>query len=231
MRNLGKRKLGGQGSQTALEGALLSKIVLPKAVSSKYVRRNKARFSVVLAGWVCASALACSGNKPKLRAAADWDRSADLTPTKTFNVARSKLLPPNLTPEQNDLVGLIEAATKRELVRKGYVEAPVETAQLVATTHFLARERLGVSTYTCENYWQYAMYEGAVLPAGAAPPCQESAIAGFEEGTLMIDVYDTRRKELVWHGWASAPRPQPGSKETAALVERATLDILDHFPP
>jgi hypothetical protein len=205
--------------------------------------RSKTRGSVALVRWcrsarwwlagsllVCSS-LACSGNAPRMRAAADWDRSADLSPTKTFNVTRSKLLPPNLTPEQNSWVSIIEAATKRELVRKGYVEAPADTAELIATSHFMARERLGVSTYTCENYWRYEMYEGAVLPAGAVPPCQESAIASYEEGTLMIDVYDTRSKELVWHGWASAPRPQPGSKDTPALVEQATVDILDHFPP
>lgn len=187
-------------------------------------------FGGLVLGGLSLAALGC-GRATPVRAAADWDRSVDLGPTKTFSVTRSRLLPSNLTPEQEALVSMVETLTKRELVEKGYVEAPAASADLIATSHFMVRERIGVKTYTCENYWQHELYEGSVLPAGAVTPCQESAIAGYAEGTLMIDVYDTHRKELVWHGWASAPRPAPGSNEAPVVVERATLAILDHFPP
>jgi len=128
-------------------------------------------------------------------------------------------------------VGMVETLTKNDLIDKGYVEAPTASADLIATSHFMVRERIGVKTYTCENYWQHEMYEAAVLPGGAVAPCQESAIAGFAEGTLMIDIYDSHLQQLVWHGWASAPRPTPGTDEASAVVHRATLDILAHFPP
>jgi hypothetical protein len=47
----------------------------------------------------------------------------------------------------------------------------------------------------------------------------------------MIDVYDTERKELVWHGWATAKKPKPDAPATAQLVQQATRDILERFPP
>jgi hypothetical protein len=175
--------------------------------------------------------LACAGCGTAVRASADWERGADLAPSKTFSVARSTELPQSLTPEQTQLVQLVDDTIKRELARKGYREVELPAAQLVATTHFARRDRTTVNTYTCHNYWQDEMYEGARLPAGAVQSCQESEIVKFEEGVLLIDVYDTQRKQLVWHGWASGKRPAPGSSSTPELVQRAALDILERFPP
>jgi len=166
-----------------------------------------------------------------VKAGADWERGVDLSPSKKFSVERSGLLPADITPAQLQLVQLIEDTTKAELTRKGYQEAPKAEAQLIATAHFTSRERTGINTYVCDNYWHYEMYEGAVLPAGAVPPCQESVLSTFDEATLLIDVYDTTRKELVFHGWASAKRPEAGASGVPALVKQATLDILERFPP
>src|SRR5262245_55135371 len=80
-------------------------------------------------GWGLASCVAglllatagCGAASP-VRAAADWDRSVDLRPMKTFSVTRSRLLPANLTPQQEALVGMVETLTKNDLIDKGYVE-------------------------------------------------------------------------------------------------------------
>jgi hypothetical protein len=181
-------------------------------------------------GVVIVTACAACGTTA-VRASADWERGVDLRPSKTFTVSRSAELPASLTPEQEQLVQLVESTIKKELARKGYQEVPLPTAQLVATSHFASRERTNVNTYVCHNYWQDEMYEGAKLPAGAVQSCQESEIVKFEEGLLLIDVYDTQRKQLVWHGWASGRKPKPGSSTTPDLVQRATLDILERFPP
>jgi len=176
-------------------------------------------------------ALGGLGCGASVHAFSDWERGVDLRPTKTFSVARSPLLPRDLTPEQARLVDVVEATTRQELIRKGYREAPRAEAQLLATSHFTERDRIGTKTQDCENYWQDVMYEGALLPGGAVAPCQETVLTTFEEGTLLIDVYDTQRKELVWHGWASAPEPEPGAANTPALLQQATLTILARFPP
>lgn len=193
------------------------------------MRAGSTLLSVLLLGGGMVTASA--GCSAPVRASVDWERGVDLSPSKTFVVVRSAELPEHLTPEQEKLVLLVEDTIKRELSRKGYREVPRPTAQLVASSHFASRERTNVNTYTCHNYWQDAMYEGAVLPSGAVQACQESELTKFEEGVLMIDVYDTERKELVWHGWATARRPKPGASATPELVQQATLDILERFPP
>jgi uncharacterized protein DUF4136 len=197
-----------------------------------HVRRpnpKPGRVCGVLAAAVLAwGSVACGS---AVKASADWERGADLAPTKTFSVAHSPLLPKDLTPEQRDLVALVEATISKELTRKGYKEAAASDAQLVAMSHFERRERSSVSTFKCDNTWRYEMYEGAVLPAGAVAPCQDSMINKFEEGVLLIDIYDARLKELVWHGWAYGKRPDPASEKLAGIVQQATLDILERFPP
>ena len=202
-------------------------LMLLRAAQKRRILRVLAPALLLGGGLVTASA----GCSAPVRASADWERGVDLSPSKTFSVARSAELPEHLTPEQEHLVQVVDQTIKRELARKGYREVSRPTAQLVATSHFASRERTNVNTYTCHNYWQDAMYEGAVLPAGAVQACQESELTKFEEGVLMIDVYDTERKELVWHGWATAKRSEPGATATAELVQQATLDILERFPP
>jgi hypothetical protein len=197
--------------------------------AARHCRADGAARGACMLGVVLVTA--CAGCGTAVRASADWERGADLRPSKTFSVSRSAELPPSLTPEQEQLVQLVESTIKQELARKGYREVPLPTAQLVATSHFAHRERTNVNTYACHNYWQDAMYEGALLPAGAVQSCQESELVKFEEGVLLIDVFDTERKELVWHGWASGRRPKPGSSSTPGLVQQATLDILERFPP
>ncbi len=184
--------------------------------------------TMLLGGGLVTGSAGCSA---PVRASADWERGVDLAPSKTFSVARSAELPEHLTPEQEHLVQVVDDTIKRELSRKGYREVARPTAQLVATSHFTRRERTNVNTYTCHNYWQDAMYEGAVLPAGAVQACQESELTKIEEGVLRIDVYDTERKELVWHGWATARKSEPGVVAAPELVQQATLDILERFPP
>jgi hypothetical protein len=181
--------------------------------------------------WVAAAACLSVACGSAVKASADWDRGADLSPSKTFSVAHSLLLPKDLTPEQRELVAVVESTIARELQRKGYEEAPLGSARLVATSHFEVRERSSVSTFKCDNYWNNAMYEGAVLPAGAVPPCQNSMIKKFDQGVLMIDIYDSQLKELVWHGWAYGKRPDPESEKLAGIVQQAAVDILERFPP
>jgi hypothetical protein len=187
--------------------------------------RSRGVLAVAAVGW---GSVACGAS---VKASADWERGADLAPSKTFSVAHSPLLPKDLTPEQRDLVALVETTITRELTRKGYTEAAPTDAQLVAMSHFERRERSSVSTFKCDNHWRYEMYEGAVLPSGAVAPCQDSTINKFEEGVLLIDIYDSKRKELVWHGWAYGKRPDPASAKLAGIVQQATVDILERFPP
>jgi hypothetical protein len=181
----------------------------------------------LVVAWGCGTA--------PMHAAADWERGANLEPSKTFAVARSPFLPKELTTEQAALLAIVENTTKNELTKKGYHEAAADQADLIATPSFIKRKRsdtVDASLY-CGSY-DVKVTQGTLAPPATAlqGTCEETYITQYDEGTLLIDMYDTKLSELVWHGWASAEMPQAGSSVTPQqFVERATVDILNKFPP
>lgn len=181
----------------------------------------------LLVTWGCGTA--------PMHAAADWERGADLKPSKSFAVARSPFLPKELTPEQAALLAIVENTTKAELRRKGYHEAAADQADLIATPSFIKRKRSDIvdASLYCGSY-DVKVTQGTLAPPAPAleGTCEETYITQQDEGTLLIDMYDTKLSELVWHGWASAEMPKAGSGVTPQqFVERATIDILGKFPP
>lgn len=157
----------------------------------------------------------------QVRAASDWERGTELGPSKTFRVARSPALPQNLTPDQTRVVAMVDETIRRELARKGYLEAPADAAELVLMSSFAFSERIRVGSHACADY----------APNVSRSSCQQATVSSFEAATLLIDVYDGQSRELVWHGWATGERPEQGDGDTPELAKRAALDILERFPP
>jgi hypothetical protein len=52
----------------------------------------------------------------------------------------------------------------------------------------------------------------------------------YEAGTLIIDLVDARRKQLVWRGIAEGELGKKERKDPAATVERAVSAIFGRFP-
>ena len=65
-------------------------------------------------------------------------------------------------------------------------------------------------------------------PGGVSNPYAGTYVQSYEEGTLIIDIYDANRNMLVWHGWARAKVEGEVSTE---LVVEAVQKILERFPP
>jgi hypothetical protein len=184
-----------------------------------YRPRRRSGGAVGLAGVLLgALGVACG---TQVRAASDWERGVELGPSKTFSVARSPALPANLTPDQTRVVAMVDETIRRELAKKGYREAPAEAAELVLMSSFAFRERIRVGSHACADY----------APNVSRSSCQQATVTNFDEATLLIDVYDGRSRELVWHGWATGERPEQGDADTPELAKQATLDILERFPP
>jgi hypothetical protein len=155
-----------------------------------------------------------------------------LAPGKTFAVTASAQLPEKLDEQQKALVAQVNSAIERELTQKGYTPAPVASAQLVVNFYVIRRMVEEVSVKSRECY----MRNRGELPPGtnwdsAAIACEESLVSEYQEGTLIIDIYDAAKKELVWHGWKSRKSLPIDSPELPGVVEQATVDILSNFPP
>ncbi len=67
---------------------------------------------------------------------------------------------------------------------------------------------------------------------GFGPYYGASLVREYLETTLILDIFDARKNELVWRGWATAdlarnPRPEKVRKFADAAVQK----ILKKFPP
>lgn len=163
---------------------------------------------------------------------ADWERSADFSPGKTFAITASDELSQRPTARQKALIAIVHTTIERELVHKGYVKAPPDSARLLVSFYPLRRMRQEVTVKQSDCY---ARDRGELPPGtpweGTMIACEESLVTEYEEGTLIIDIYDAEQEQLIWHGWKSDKALPPDSAELPALAERATVDILSNFPP
>ncbi len=146
---------------------------------------------------------------------ADWDHDVDFSRYHSFSWLDARELrtaPRSVSP-------LVEQRLQREITRglesRGLRAAPRKDADLLVAVHTAARERVSV-TYTGWGYWRPWGYGGAHVNT-------------WREGTLVVDLMDRDKKQLVWRGIAEgAIRDMaPGDEEIRAVVEK----LLVAYPP
>jgi hypothetical protein len=126
------------------------------------------------------------------RVSAHVDPRADFTQFETFDWGPADALPagdPRLDADgffQDHMQGAVE----RQMLLKGYQRAAVgATPDVRIHFHAVIRERLDVDALDARR--------GVCSGHDCGP-----GVTQFEEGTLLVDVMDSRTNRLVWRGWA-----------------------------
>ena len=164
--------------------------------------------------------LACSG----IRVHEDYDPAADFSRYRTWY-----WLPPSPSEARrvdDDLVEVrVRASVARVLGYRGYLEAPNGEGDFGVGYHAAIEGRVDVRSV--DHYYGYGRRWGPY--AGMA---SEAAVRQYEEGTLILDVVDSRAQSLVWRGSAQARvRENVEPRERAHRIEEAVERILARFPP
>jgi len=141
-------------------------------------------------------AISCS----TFKVTADYDKTTNFEGYKTFT-----LLPWN--PHNDSVVTSfvkerILEALKNEMIKRGYFYvADIKKADLGVNSFVLLQEK--------SDYQYYSNYYGSYGYAYASPwawggyygqPYGSVQRVDYTEGTLIIDVFDTHQKKLVWQG-------------------------------
>jgi len=142
----------------------------------------------------------------------DFYHHANFSQYHTFSIA--KIDTPD--PLWNDRV---KEAIERSLSAKGWSEVPSGgdvTVMAVGTT----RERRTLRTFY-DNFpgWRWGGF-------GDATTYEDT----YAVGTLIVDMFDTNTKKLIWRGSASdvlAGKPEKDEKK----LEKAVDKMFEHFPP
>lgn len=165
------------------------------------------------------AALACA----PVSVSVDYDPGQDFSGYHTFTWL------PRPQPETGDyridnplLDQRIRAAVERSLAEHGYRKVEDRTPDFYVAYHLQIEQKLDIRTVDrgYYSYWGYYV------------PWPETQVTQYDEGSLVIDVADTKRKELVWRG-VGVGRVQRDQtpEESTRRVNEAVDAILAKFPP
>lgn len=118
----------------------------------------------------------------------------------------------------------IVAAIDAQLLAKGWRKTPESAAQTVLAASVATREAQQMMTYH-DNWgpaWQGWGRRGPVMST--------TRVLTYQEGTLVLDLYDARTKEAIWRGSAKHTVNQNPQKMTR-IIEDGVREIFAQFPP
>jgi len=155
---------------------------------------------------------------------------ADYEPDHDFSSYQSyRWLEPN-EPVMDALAGnpLLKKrfidAVSRELQAQGYVPVDSIEPDFYVHVHGTVQERMRVNDGVSVSYGYYGRYGGMGM--------RHVDVSYYDEGTLILDVIDSPKNELVWRGWVTQViRDYKDPRQAEAAVDKAVHGILANFPP
>jgi hypothetical protein len=184
---------------------------------------------VVVAVLAAAVAVVQAGVKVKI----DYDKEYDFTKARTFGwhpdgAGEVKLL--ERTGDDPEAIRTkweptIKDAVEQELGRVGLVPATSGTPDLMLHYYFLA----GPSS---ESQYR-GQFVGAIPPWGVPDfEMTTSSLKIFEQGTLILDIIDGPKRQIVWRGKADAEvNRQNSAAKRAERIREGVRELLKKFPP
>jgi hypothetical protein len=161
-----------------------------------------------------------TGCSPEIRVYSDYDPDYDLKKYATFNWIQITNIESGNNPlhynELNDK--RIKLAVQEQLIGRGYALSK-ENPDLVLHYHIIVDDQSIVTTdphgYFYSPYWMHL----------------RTNVYQYREGTLIIDLMESKTNNLIWRGWAgSALEGVYTSDQIDALIKRAVDKIFKKFP-
>jgi hypothetical protein len=162
------------------------------------------------------AAAGCSG----ISTTSDWDESYDFSALSTY-----------AWTDQGVEGGVSEIMLRRmyvavddDLATKGFSKADLNTADVLLAYHTGTQDQQQYDTYGYGSGGWWGGYWGGGMTT--------TTVRTYTEGTLILDVVDREKNELVWRGSASKTIDQMDSPEQrVATIQKAVGDMLKDFPP
>lgn len=164
-----------------------------------------------------------------LTVSTDYDKTIDFFYYKSFAFHQ-------LTDKSGSVSDLnknrILRAIKADLLKKGLTENKDNPDLLVNVTTILENKKSVVATTDYYGYGGvYRPYGWGVGYAGFAPPSTTTFnVYEYKDGSLIIDLIDAGKKQLVWQGTGNKEIDKPSSDPDTAITEAVTKIMAD-FPP
>ncbi len=205
---------------------------------------------------VLLSMLALSACGTAIKSTVDVADRADFAGLNTYAWMTDQLTS-ELRAVESDLNPLherrIRVAVETELERKGYSEAARDEADFVVFVRLAVTDRLqvrqfyggygygyypgyrhhsGFSRYGHHSgfsrYGHHSGFSRYGHHSGFSPYGPSVSVQTVTEGTLVVDIFDNRSKEAIWHGSASKRLAQ--ADDAVELIDQAVAALLESLP-
>ena len=142
----------------------------------------------------------------------DFDHHIDFSQYRTYSWAKVET-PNSLWDER------VKEAVDKELQAKGWREVP-QGGDVSIMALGTTREKQTLHTfYDGFDGWYWQGFGDAT-----------TTVDTYKVGTLIVDMFDTNTKKLIWRGRASdvlSSKPEKNEKS----LEKAVSKMFEHFPP
>jgi len=182
------------------------------------------RLAAGLAGIILALPLAACAPKVVI----DYDKDADFTRNRTYAWESG-------TPVKNQLVDRrITAAIDAQLAAKGFQKHETNP-DLVVSYHAALSEEVHYSTTSVgvgygpswgPGYGWYGRGGGWGVSTGTSVTTPNTVTVG----TLIVEIYEAKDKQMIWRGTGSETVSQDPEKN-AEKIQETTAAMFEKFPP
>jgi hypothetical protein len=146
----------------------------------------------------------------------DYDRSVNFSQYKTYSWEKVQTQDPLW-------VDRIRSAVDADLATKGWTQVPSDgNISLVAIEATKNEQTLNTFYNGFGGGWRWGGFGGL----GDATTTTDT----YQVGTLVLDMFDTQTKKLVWRGSASDTLSDKTDKNIKNL-DKGVQKMLKHFPP
>lgn len=159
----------------------------------------------------------------------DFDKSVNFKEYKTFTFERGRVVRQlGLRDTAASLInGYVKAAIEEQLTKKGLTQT-ANNPDLIVTFMAGAREKQDVHNTMASPGFFYPYYRFYSLNTWWGPQWNNFWVTNYEEGTLILDVIDSKTDRLVWRGYGVAPISRFDEEK---FVEKELTKLLKQFPP
>jgi hypothetical protein len=182
------------------------------------ILRTVISFTIVLFVTACSST----------RIQTDYDQQADFSSYSTFAWYQPEENDRSPTEGPNQLVDRrIRGAISENLRAKGLSQNEPNAADLVVTYYASLGSRLHFHTTGWGYGWGWGPYWG--YGYGFWPGWTHTTVHTYHEGTIIIDIVDRNKNQLVWRGVGT--RALGKKSHSDEKIEQSMARILEGFPP
>jgi hypothetical protein len=154
----------------------------------------------------------------------DYDHEYDFSQYKSYRWAEETELAKTDVLAKNPLVyKRVQKAVDKDLQAKGFTREESGDTDFVVVAHAGTKDRMQINQYGGYGGWYHPFW---------GPYGGYTDVSHYTEGSLVIDLVDSKKKELAWRGTGTGiVKDYKDSDKMQKDLDESVAKILASFPP